>query len=84
VTIRPRILPSDGEMEDYKLGIGDNPKMVKVPNTLKAEQKPKYSELLKEFVDVFSWRCEDLKVYDKTVIHHTIPLKEKKNPSNKS
>eukprot|EP00253_Pinus_taeda_P008952 PITA_08952 len=80
VVVKPIILPSDGEMEHYNLGIEENPKMVKVSNTLKIEHKPHYAELLKEFSDVFSWRYEDLKVYDKIVIQHTIPLKENENP----
>jgi len=80
VAIKPRILPSDGEMEDYNLGTKDNPNMVKVSNTLTLEQKLKYAELLKEFANVFAWRYENLKVYDKTIIQHTIALKEYEKP----
>jgi len=37
VVVKPRIIPSDGEMEDYNLGIDNDPNIVKVFNTLKKE-----------------------------------------------
>jgi len=37
VAVKPRILLSDGEMEDYNLGTDNDPKTVKVSNTLKKE-----------------------------------------------
>jgi hypothetical protein len=43
---------------------------------LSREKRAKYTELLKEFVDVFSWTYEDLRTYDTTVIEHKIPLKK--------
>jgi len=35
---------------------------------------------MKEFLDVFSWSYEDLKVYDTNIIQHTIPFKEDQKP----
>ena len=35
---------------------------------------------MKEYVDVFSWKYEDLKTYDKNIIHHKIPIKSNTNP----
>jgi hypothetical protein len=37
--------------------------------------KSKYTELLKQYKDVFSWYYDELKTYDTTVIEHKIPLK---------
>ncbi len=36
--------------------------------------------MFKEFRDVFSWRYEDLKEYDTSIIQHTIPIDEKEKP----
>jgi len=47
---------------------------------LTREQKAEYTELLREFVDVFAWTYEDLKTYDTSVIEHKIPLKEEAKP----
>jgi len=35
---------------------------------------------LKEFADVFEWSYEDLRIYDKNLIQHKIPLKENIKP----
>jgi len=43
-----------------------------------------YTELLKEFFDVFAWTYEDLKTYDTSVIKHNIPLKEEAKPFRKT
>jgi hypothetical protein len=49
-------------------------------SSLTQEQRDKYTEILREFVDVFSWTYEDLKTYDTSVIEHKIPLKEEAKP----
>ena len=40
--------------------------------------------LLREYSKVFAWKYEDLKVYDTSVIQHTIPIKENENPLRKN
>jgi hypothetical protein len=51
---------------------------------LSPEVKKKYVELFKEYVDVFSWKYEDLKTYDTSIIQHRIPLKPGTNPFRKN
>ena len=36
----------------------------------------KFTELLREFQDVFAWSYEDLHCFDPSLIHHSIPIKE--------
>jgi len=48
--------------------------MVKLITSLSIDDKGKYSQLLKEFRDVFAWRYEDLKEYDTSIIQHIIPI----------
>ena len=50
--------------------------LIKLSSSLTNEQRAEYTELLKEFTDVFAWAYEDLKTYDTSVIEHKIPLKE--------
>ena len=73
---KPQMEPPKADIEDYNIGIKENPKMVKLFKTLPPDKKLKYVELIKEFHDVFAWSYEDLKSYDISVIQHTIPLKE--------
>ena len=35
---------------------------------------------MKKFSDVFAWNYDDLKVYDTSIIQHTIPIKEDEKP----
>jgi hypothetical protein len=50
---------------------------------LTKEQRVKYIELLREFVDVFAWTYQDVKTYDTSIIEHNIPLKEEAKPFRK-
>ena len=47
---------------------------------LSPKVKAQYVKLLSEFFDVFVWDYSDLKVYDKNIIQHTIPIKPDQNP----
>ena len=57
--------------------------MIKLSKSLPPEQKHKYIELFKEFVDIFAWSYEDLKSYDTSIIQHKIPIKEEHKPFRK-
>lgn len=63
-------------MENCNLGDLVVPKMVKVSKFILADMKTKYVEMMKRFIDVFAWSYADLKQYDSSIIHHTIPIKE--------
>ena len=69
------LVPIDKGVEDVNLRTSDKPKLVKLSKTLSPEVKAKYVKLLSEFSDVFAWDYSDLKVYDKNIIQHTIPIK---------
>jgi len=62
------------------IGTEVEPKIIKLSNALSDEQRKRYIELMKEFVDVFAWSYEDLKRFDIEVIQHKIPLKEGTKP----
>ena len=77
---KPKMQPLNTAIEDYNIGTTEKPKMIKLPKSLLANQKPRYVDLFKEFQDVFAWSYEDLNSYDTSVIQHTIPLKPNKKP----
>jgi ribonuclease HI len=80
VAKKPKIEASGKEVEDCNIGTEEKPKMVKLSKSLPPEQKLKYIELFKEYVDVFAWGYEDLKSYDTNIIQHRIPIKEDQKP----
>jgi hypothetical protein len=59
------------------------PKNINLSKNLSPESKERYVELMMEYFDVFSWTCDDLKVYDTNIIQHNILVKEGENPFKK-
>ena len=72
----PKMIANEEDMEDYNIETEENLKMIKLSKTLSPEVKQDYIKLMKEFLNVFAWSYDDLKVYDTKVIQHVIPLKE--------
>jgi hypothetical protein len=68
------------DVTECNLGTEENPKYVKLSSSLSKEKRVEYVKLLKEFVDVFSWKYEDLQTYDTSIIEHKIPLKDETKP----
>jgi hypothetical protein len=83
VAVKGRVSDEDADTAECNIGTPDEPKFVKLSRSLTTEQRVEYTELLKEFADVFAWTYEDLKMYDTSVIEHKIPLKEEANPFRK-
>ena len=80
VVRKPTLVPTNKGVEDVNLGTVDQPKLVKLSKTLSPKVKVKYVRLLSEFSDVFAWDYLDLKVYEKDIIQHTIPIKLDQKP----
>jgi hypothetical protein len=65
-----------GETISLNIGTPESPKNVKIGAQCSDEEKLKFSRLLGEFQDVFSWSYEDLRGFDPALIQHAIPIKE--------
>jgi hypothetical protein len=80
VPVKGRVSNEDVETTECNIGTLEEPKFVKLSSSLTKEQKVEYTELLREFTDVFAWTYKDLKMYDTSFIEHKIPLKEGARP----
>jgi hypothetical protein len=80
VPVKGKVSNEDIETTECNIGSQGEPRFVKLSSSLTSEQRVKYTELLKEFDDVFAWTYDDLKTYDTSVIEHKIPLKEGAKP----
>jgi ribonuclease HI len=80
VAVKGRISGDDSHTAECNIGTPEEPKLVKLSKSLIEEQRIGYTDLLREFADVFTWTYEDLKTYDTSVIEHKIPLKEEAKP----
>lgn len=74
------LVPTDKGVEDANLRTADKPKLIKLSKALSPEVKAQYVRLISKFSNVFAWDYSDLKVYDKDVIQHTIPIKPDLKP----
>jgi ribonuclease HI len=83
VAVKGRVLDEDVDTVECNIGTQEEPKFVKLSSSLTREHRAEYTELLREFADVFAWTYEDLKTYDTSVIEHKIPLKEEAKPFRK-
>jgi hypothetical protein len=80
VAVKGRVSGDEADTAECNIGTPEEPKFVKLSRSLTEEQRAEYTELLREFADVFAWTYEDLKTYDTSVIEHKIPLKEEARP----
>ena len=76
----PGVVPSKIEVEDFNIGTTNDLKYIKISKNMPEKARVEYLALLKKYTKVFSWRYQDLKVYDTYVIQHTIPIKEDAKP----
>jgi hypothetical protein len=72
-----------GETISLNIGTPDCPKNVKIGAQCSDEEKMKFTELLREFQDVFSWSYEGLRGFYPALIQHAIPIKEGIKPVRK-
>ena len=77
------VAPTETWVEDFNIGTTDDPKFNKISKNLPQKARGEYLALLKKYSKVFAWKYEDLKVYDTSVIQHTIPIKEDAKPCRK-
>jgi hypothetical protein len=78
--VKGKVSNEDADTTECNIGIQEEPRFVKLSRILTREQRVEYTELMREFVDVFAWSYEDLKTYETSFIEHKIPLKEEARP----
>ena len=65
--------PIKEETKSVNLGTNDEPKMVKIDNTLTSSEKDALVTLLKEFKEVFAWSYKDMLRINIDIVQHCIP-----------
>jgi len=67
------------ETKKINIGTKDSPKYVNLGIDCTKKEIDQYIALFKEYFDVFSWSYDDLKAYEKSILYHIIPLREREN-----
>jgi len=72
---RRAIQPHQEEIEIINLGTKEDKKEIKIVVLLDATVKERVIALLKEYVDIFAWKYQDMPGLDPEVVEHRLPLK---------
>ena len=63
-----------GDVIEISIGSNLIPQMIKIGKGTCKKKRKEIEILLREYQDVFGWSYNDLKVFNKDIIQHTIPL----------
>ena len=66
--------------ELINLGTEENPQNINLGLGLSSEERTAFIRLLQKNKHVFAWKYDDLKTYDTSIIHHTIPMLPEQKP----
>jgi len=66
--------------ELINLGIEDNPQNINLGLRLTSEERIAFIRLLHRYKNVFTWKYDDLKMYDTSIIQNTIPMISEEKP----
>jgi len=69
VAVKVKGSTKSADVTECNLGTEEDPKYVKLSSSLSKEQRDEYVKILKEFVDVFAWKYEDLRTYDTNIMN---------------
>ena len=72
--VESTIQPYKDPLETINLGSEEDPKEVKIGALLHPDVKSRLIELLKEYVDIFSWSYQDMSGLDTDIMEHYLPL----------
>jgi ribonuclease HI len=80
VALKGKVSTDDADITECNVGTKRDPQYIKLSSSLSEKQREEYTNMLKEFADVFAWTYEYLRTYDTSIIEHKIPLKENTKP----
>lgn len=74
------IQPYKEHVELINLGFEESKREIKIGPLLGEDVKKSLVELLKEYIDVFSWSYRDMLGLDTDIVEHRLPLKPERMP----
>ena len=71
---KERVSPTFDDYETVDLGTGNEPRELRIGSALSAVERDSLFQLLRSYLDVFSWSYEDMPGLDPSVVQHHLPL----------
>ena len=69
-----RVSPPFDDLETVDLGTVDQPREMRIDNTLSAYERDSLLRLLRSYLDVFAWSYQDMPGLDPSIVQHHLPL----------
>ena len=55
-------------------GVPDQPREIRIGSSLSLDERSKFIDVLRSYLDVFSWSYEDMPGLDPTIVQHHLPI----------
>ena len=66
------LISDSTELIDF--GVPDQPREIRIGSSLSPDEKSKLIDMLRSYLDVFSWSYEDMQGLDPTIVQHHLPI----------
>ena len=78
-----KVTPITGSTELIDFGIVDKPKEIRIGSSLTPDERSRLIDLLRSYLDVFSWSYDDLSGLDFSIVQHHLPILPHARPIKK-
>ena len=69
-----KVTPISGSIELIDFRAPDQPKEIRIGSSLSPDERSRLIDLLRSYLDVFSWSYEDMSGLDPTIVQHHLPI----------
>ena len=69
-----KVTPVFGSAESVDFGTSDQPKELKIGSSLSLDERSRLIDLLRSYLDVFTWSYEDMLGLDPSIVQHHLPI----------
>ena len=69
-----KVTPVFGSIELIDFGVPDQPREIRIDSSLSPDERSGLIDLLRSYLDVFTWLYEDMPGLDPTIVQHHLPI----------
>ena len=69
-----KVTPITGSIELIDFGTPDQPREIRIGSSLSLDERRRLIDLLRSYLDVFTWSYEDMPTLDSSIVQHHLPI----------
>ena len=69
-----KVTPITGSIELIDFGTLDQPREIRIGSSLSPDERNRFIDLLRSYLDVFAWSYEDMHGLDSSIVQHHVPI----------